>query len=180
MQTQGSMPIYSSTLDAVSKIYKSDGLRGIYQGQAITTLRELHGYGIYFATFELLAQVRTIPFELMCSATGNYTGPRCHLSPQLATALSVASCSGLSDPKRSLTLRLNIYPIDVIKSKLQTDALPSQGNRRYTGAIDAFRQTWRAEGVRGFTKGLLPTMIRAPVANAAVFVAYQAARQQLG
>ena len=46
MQTQGPKPVYSSTLDAVTKIYRSDGLRGIYQGQGITILRELHGYGI--------------------------------------------------------------------------------------------------------------------------------------
>lgn len=90
-----------------------------------------------------------------------------------------------------------IYPIDVVKrcvsrlldtltsrSKLQTDALPSQAaSRKYSGALDCARKVWAAEGAAGFTKGLTPTMIRcapsemriltarcAPIANASVFV----------
>ena len=70
------------------------------------------------------------------------------------------------------------------RSKLQTDALPSQAAaRKYSGALDCARKVWAAEGAAGFTKGLTPTMIRcalmrgkmltvcrAPLANSAVFV----------
>ena len=111
-----------------------------------------------FATYELLAQ---------------------RYRQQHGTAMPSVVAAGYGAVS-GITLWLNIYPIDVVKSKLQTDALPSQGTRRYRGAIDCFQQTLQTEGVRGFIKGLLPTMIRAPVANAAVFVAYQAARAQLG
>jgi solute carrier family 25 carnitine/acylcarnitine transporter 20/29 len=53
----------------------------------------------------------------------------------------------------------SIYPIDVIKSKLQTDSLdPAQ--RRYKGMIDCARKVWAAQGVKGFTGGLVPTLIR--------------------
>ena len=43
---------YSGPLDVIKKIYRTDGLRGIYQGQAATVLREFHGYGMYFLTYE--------------------------------------------------------------------------------------------------------------------------------
>lgn len=44
---------FSGPLDVIKKIYRTDGIRGIYQGQAATVLRELHGYGMYFLTYEV-------------------------------------------------------------------------------------------------------------------------------
>jgi hypothetical protein len=57
------------------------------------------------------------------------------------------------------TLICSIYPVDVIKSKIQTDALDPT-KRQYKGMIDCVRKTWGKEGWRGFTGGLGPTLIR--------------------
>lgn len=57
------------------------------------------------------------------------------------------------------SLTHSIYPVDVIKSKLQTDSL-DPAKRRYKGMIDCVAQTWRKQGWRGFTGGLAPTLIR--------------------
>lgn len=54
---------------------------------------------------------------------------------------------------------LSIYPVDVIKSKLQTDAL-DPAKRQYKGMIDCVAKVWRSQGWRGFTGGLGPTLIR--------------------
>ena len=60
-----------------------------------------------------------------------------------------------------VVLWLSIYQLDLVKSKLQTDALPSQAaSRKYSGAIDCARKVWAAESAAGFVKGLTPTMIR--------------------
>jgi len=53
----------------------------------------------------------------------------------------------------------SIYPIDVIKSKIQTDALDPT-KRQYKGMMDCIRKTWSKEGWKGFTGGLGPTLIR--------------------
>jgi len=53
----------------------------------------------------------------------------------------------------------SIYPVDVIKSKIQTDSL-DPAKRQYKGMIDCVRKTWSREGWRGFTGGLGPTLIR--------------------
>lgn len=58
-----------------------------------------------------------------------------------------------------LTLHSSIYPVDVIKSKLQTDAL-DPAKRQYKGMIDCVSKVWRTQGWRGFTGGLGPTLIR--------------------
>lgn len=48
--------IYTGPLDFIKKVYSQHGLAGIYKGQMITFLRELHGFGIYFAFYEFLVQ----------------------------------------------------------------------------------------------------------------------------
>jgi solute carrier family 25 carnitine/acylcarnitine transporter 20/29 len=53
----------------------------------------------------------------------------------------------------------SIYPVDVIKSKLQTDSL-DPAKRQYRGIVDCATKTWRAQGWRGFTGGLAPTLLR--------------------
>lgn len=52
-----------------------------------------------------------------------------------------------------------IYPVDVIKSKLQTDSL-DRSKAAYRGIVDCARKTWRTQGLNGFTNGLSPTLIR--------------------
>lgn len=71
-------------------------------------------------------------------------------------------------------LWFGMYPLDVIKSKIQTDAFPSQpAARKYNGIVDVVRKTMATQGAGGFFKGFLPTIIRSPFANGATFMAYE-------
>lgn len=64
-------------------------------------------------------------------------------------------------------LWISSYPFDVIKSKMQSDGFGSE--MRYKSMRDAFGQTWRQEGVRGFWKGIGPTLVRAMPVSAGTF-----------
>lgn len=64
-------------------------------------------------------------------------------------------------------LWLGSYPFDVIKSKMQSDGFGAQ--QKYSSMRDAFAQTWRGEGMRGFWKGLGPTLLRAMPVSAGTF-----------
>lgn len=59
------------------------------------------------------------------------------------------------------------YPFDVVKSKMQSDGFGK--NMRYQSMRDCFKKTWRAEGVRGFWKGIGPTLLRAMPVSAGTF-----------
>lgn len=65
---------------------------------------------------------------------------------------------------QSLTLRAQlwaiIYPIDMIKSRMQTDGFSPATGQKYTGAWHAFRTVLATEGPAAFTRGLIPTLIR--------------------
>ncbi len=64
-------------------------------------------------------------------------------------------------------LWLASYPLDVVKSKMQSDGFGD--GMRYKSMRDCFAQTWRSEGMRGFWKGLGPTLLRAMPVSAGTF-----------
>jgi solute carrier family 25 (mitochondrial carnitine/acylcarnitine transporter), member 20/29 len=68
----------------------------------------------------------------------------------------------------------SIYPIDVIKSKIQTDCF-SKEKRKYSSSLDCAKKIYAKEGIRGFFKGFGPCILRAGPVNASSFVAFELA-----
>lgn len=75
-------------------------------------------------------------------------------------------------------LWLSSYPFDVIKSKMQTDGFGP--NKQYVNMRDCFSKTWRAEGARGFWKGIAPTLLRAMPVSAGTFAVVEMTMRALG
>ena len=75
----------------------------------------------------------------------------------------VAAYGGLAGE----ALWLSSYPFDVVKSKMQSDGWGSE--MRYKSMRDCFGQTWRVDGLRGFWKGIGPTLLRAMPVSAGTF-----------
>jgi solute carrier family 25 carnitine/acylcarnitine transporter 20/29 len=151
LQTQphGADRLYSGPLDCVRKLSAHEGvLKGLYRGEAVTILREAQAYGVWFLTFEYL---------MNADAARNAI-----LRKDIAT-WKIAFYGGLAGE----ALWLASYPFDVVKSKMQSDGFGK--GQRYKTMTDCFRQTWRAEGIRGFWKGLGPTLLRAMPVSAGTF-----------
>ncbi|KAL9939723.1 hypothetical protein V8E36_001540 [Tilletia maclaganii] len=160
LQTQTGK-VYNGPLDCFKKITAAAGPTGIFRGMVPTLLREGVGMGTYFLVYESLVQ-----WQLHRLGPGT-------LRADLPTvsAMAFGASAGVA-------LWLSAYPFDVVKSRLQTDALQAS-QRAYAGPLDCARQILRTSGVRGFLKGLGPTLVRAPIANAATFVAFEAAARNL-
>ncbi|KZT52180.1 mitochondrial carrier [Calocera cornea HHB12733] len=159
LQTQpASAPLYKGPWGAISTIYSQHGLAGIYKGQVPTFLREGVGYGAYFWAYETLMQ-REMRLR------------RCRREEVPALwAVGFGAAAGYA-------LWATIYPFDVLKSRIQTDSFGA--SRQYKGTLDCARKLWAAEGVRGFTRGLGPTLLRSPFANGATFIAFELAYRAL-
>jgi len=69
---------------------------------------------------------------------------------------------------------LAVYPLDLFKSKIQTDVygLYSAGLK---GIVEAFRETKAAAGWQGLYRGLTPALLRSFPANAVCFLGYEMA-----
>ncbi|KAL7004339.1 Mitochondrial carrier protein ymc2 [Cystobasidiomycetes sp. EMM_F5] len=159
LQTQakytGGAYSYSGPWDACRKIYAADGMRGLFYGQGSTLLREIQAYGMYFMAYEALVQHKI--------KSQNIT------RKELSTldAMWFGALAGYA-------LWATALPLDTIKSKIQADAFPSQGDKKkYYGVIDCARKTFATQGAQGFFKGIVPTLIRSPFANGATFAAFE-------
>ncbi|RKO97680.1 hypothetical protein CXG81DRAFT_15843 [Caulochytrium protostelioides] len=150
---------YTGPLDLARKVYRAHGIGAIYKGQGITIGREIVGYGTYFSTYEWLLQRHCQQAKVQ----------RCDVESWRACLYGAIS---------GYTLWLVIYPIDAVKSMLQTDAF-APGERQYANAFDCVRQTVRNVGVSGLYRGFGTCMLRAGPVNGVTFVAYEAAMRFL-
>ncbi len=151
LQTQpsGASRLYSGPIDCVRKLSAHEGvLAGVYRGEAVTILREAQAYGVWFLAFEYMM---------------NADAKRNNTKRNEISQLKVAMYGGLAGE----ALWLGSYPFDVVKSKMQSDGFGAE--RRYKSMRDCFAQTYRAEGARGFWKGIGPTLLRAMPVSAGTF-----------
>ena len=70
-----------------------------------------------------------------------------------------------------------VYPIDVIKSHIQTQ--PLDRPPLYSSFMDCARKLYQAHGSHIFTRGLLATVLRAFPLNAATFAVYELTMEYL-
>lgn len=154
LQTQphGAGRLYNGPWDCVRKLVAQGGIgNGLYRGEAVTILREAQAYGLWFLAFEWLM---------------NADAARNKIERKEIASWKVALYGGLAGE----ALWLGSYPLDVVKSKMQTDGFGGkEGGQRYKNMRDCFAQTWRAEGMRGFWKGIGPTLLRAMPVSAGTF-----------
>lgn len=151
-------------------------------------LREFGSYGVWFCVYEGLLSRLTgaspgadTPAASISSPTPTASSK---LSPDTYTRTDAASNSNNNTARRDLptwqiascgaitglVLWSVNYPFDVVKSKMQADGFGA--GRRYVNLRDVVRQTWRVEGVKGFFRGLGPTLFRAVPVSGGTFVVY--------
>ncbi|KAF7876542.1 hypothetical protein EAF04_001631 [Stromatinia cepivora] len=151
LQTQphGAGRLYNGPLDCVRKLSAHEGvLKGLYRGEAVTIMREAQAYGVWFLSFEYMM---------------NSDAARNKIERKEIPSWKIALYGGLAGE----ALWLASYPFDVVKSKMQSDGFGEK--MKYNGMRDCFAKTWRAEGARGFWKGIFPTLLRAMPVSAGTF-----------
>ncbi|CAO2656174.1 Nn.00g049770.m01.CDS01 [Neocucurbitaria sp. VM-36] len=151
LQTQphGANRLYNGPIDCVRKLSAHQGvLGGVYRGTAVTFLREAQAYGMWFTTFEYLM---------------NLDAARNNVARDQISTWKVAFYGGLAGEM----LWISSYPFDVVKSKMQSDGFGEA--QKYKSMRDCFTKVWRAEGMRGFWKGIGPTLLRAMPVSAGTF-----------
>ncbi|EDO14997.1 hypothetical protein Kpol_376p10 [Vanderwaltozyma polyspora DSM 70294] len=158
LQTQtssGANAEFKGPIDCIKKLRAQGGLM---RGLVPTMIREAHGCGTYFLVYEALV-AREINKGLKRTDIA-------------ATKLCLfGALSGT-------TLWLMVYPLDVIKSVIQTDNIknPKFGNNIPTVA----RNIYKRGGLNAFFKGFGPTMLRAAPVNGATFATFELTMRLLG
>lgn len=139
---------YRGILDCLLKIYRIEGIRGLYSGFVPGMLGVSHG-AIQFMTY-----------EEMKNAYNQYRNTPINTKLTTLEYLTFAAVS-------KLIAAATTYPYQVVRTRLQNQ------NHSYQGAWDCTKQTWNYEGWRGFYKGLQPNLTRVIPACCITFVVYE-------
>ncbi|KAM4874851.1 ADP/ATP translocase 2-like [Thomomys bottae] len=133
--------------DCLVKIYKSDGLRGLYQGFNMS----VQGIIVYRAAY----------FGIYDSAKGMLPDPKnTHTFISWMIAQSVTAIAGLIS-----------YPIDTVRRRMMMQSGCKGTDIMYTGTLDCWRKIARDEGSKAFFKGAGSNVLRG-MGGAFVLVLY--------
>lgn len=121
-----------TTNQVFKKMWKSEGFKGLYRGLGCTIVREFIGCTLFFGAYERAR-------ELL-----KPEGKRKENCDAVATMIA-GSIAGICTS-------LVIYPIDVIKSRVQMAVKENE--------FQMIRKEILSSGSRGLYSGLLPTMVK--------------------
>lgn len=142
--------VYKGPVDCAQKVYATRGVQGLYKGLGATLAREMPANALYFGTYEGLKR--------MMVSEGQST--------ETLGAGSLVVAGGFA----GIAFWGGVYPVDYIKTKLQTD---NDMNPKYRGIMDCVRKTVRSEGIAGLYKGVGPCLARAFPANGITFLVFE-------
>jgi len=126
---------FTGLVDCLTKVHKSDGLKGLYQGFGISVLGIIAYRACYFGGYDTLKRV-------MFADSKNQSILLKFLMAQVVTAFS-----GLLS-----------YPLDTVRRRLMMQS--GRKDVMYTGTLDCFRKISQNEGGKAFFKGALSNIFR--------------------
>ncbi|PWY76070.1 mitochondrial carrier [Aspergillus sclerotioniger CBS 115572] len=145
LQTQPK-PLYTGPLHCALTLLHQGGLPALYRGQTATLLREGHGIGVWFATYEgclsLAAKQQSLTRETL-------------------PTWEIAVCGALAGEM----LWLLSHPFDVVKSRMQSDGF---GHDRRWGSFRGAVSGMLRDG--GMWRGLGTALCRAGPVSGGTFV----------
>ncbi|KAI1294189.1 Mitochondrial folate transporter/carrier [Halotydeus destructor] len=139
---------YYGMMDTFRKVYKHEGIVGLYKGFVPGILGVSHG-ALQFMAYEQLKQGYIEKYDLADDvklATHEY------LAFAVISKLFAATIT---------------YPYQVLRARLQDQ------HNAYDNLRDVFKKTWRLEGLNGFYKGLAAYLIHVTPNICIVFLIYE-------
>ncbi|KAK6461473.1 mitochondrial ornithine carrier protein [Scheffersomyces coipomensis] len=144
-------PVGISYIPLIQSIIKKDGIPGLWNGLSSTLMREILGTAVWFGTYEFVSQANVL------NVNNDFN-------------------SLISGAIAGLTFNLSIFPIDTIKSNIQTFEMLNK-NPKSLNQFDFWSITksliTRNGGIRNLYNGLGITLIRCVPANAIIFYSYE-------
>ncbi|KAK9686851.1 hypothetical protein K7432_015001 [Basidiobolus ranarum] len=127
---------YKGTAGTLTRIWAEEGIRGLYRGLGPTIYGYLPTWAIYFSVYDHL--------KIVVANKSNRS--------QDNVLVHIASAMGAGAASSILT-----NPLWVIKTRFMTQS--ERTAYHYRNTFDAFATIWKHEGLRGFYKGLTPSLL---------------------
>lgn len=156
---QGNLKEYHSIQHAVVQIIKHEGIFGFYKGLLPMLLQTAPYTGLQFSFYNLtkllLKEIKFLNYE------NNIIGDS-------------LICGGIA----GLGSKICVYPLDLIKKRLQIQGFEQArkqfgSSQHYNGTLNCMHTIFHTEGIKGFYKGLSPSLIKAMTVSALHFSIYE-------
>lgn len=148
LKVQGGAPPFTGSWSCARYLVKKEGVTGLSRGICVTLLRDVYSYGAYFLSYEM--SKIWMEQHLHCRRDAAVT----QLTSGAVAGVLAWSCC---------------YPIDVIKSRIQSDMKGREYSSVWSTAVKSFRR----EGIRVFFRGYGASILRAVPVNATTFLTYE-------
>jgi len=125
---------FSGLVDCLTKIKKSDGMKGLYQGFGVSVIGIIIYRAAYFGGYDTLKRIL-------------FQDPKTSIFFKFLVAQFVTGVSGLVS-----------YPLDTVRRRLMMQS--GRKDVMYTGTLDCVRKVYQQEGGRAFFKGALSNILR--------------------
>ena len=126
---------FNGIIDCIKKIYRSDGIYGLYRGYMVSSFTYFFYRAIYFGGYDSLKQ-------MLMDETQKKS-----LKLKLLSALIVTNVAGFV-----------IYPFDTIRRRLMLQS--GRKDVLYNGTFDCMRKMLKKEGFYAFYKGGFSNVVR--------------------
>lgn len=171
LAAQGEPKVYHSMMQAARGVVQQHGFRGLYRGLNITLLEIIPYAALQFGLYDTFTAAWSKAHRRRLSAKGRDLQDKDgHSSFE---RFMCGLCAGT-------LAKLTTHPLDVAKKRFQVAGLPRDaryGARISQDAVKSLRlclqQIWQREGIHGFYKGSLPSIIKAAPSAAVTFATYE-------
>jgi len=124
-----------NSYEVASNVLKQEGIYGMYRGTSLTVVKLGLASGVWWLSYE-------------------------RMKPGLLALLGEGSGSGvLAGLVAGLLSTILTNPLDVVKTRIQTQVSLGSSITPYGGMMEGFRKMWKNEGWRGLNRGLIPKLV---------------------
>lgn len=171
LAAQGEPKVYHSMMQAGRGVVLQHGIKGLYRGLNITLIEIIPYAALQFGLYDTFTAAWSKAHRRRLSAKGkDLQDSDGHSSFE---RFMCGLCAGT-------LAKLTTHPLDVAKKRFQVAGLPRDaryGARISQDAVKSLRlclqQIWQHEGIAGFYKGSLPSIIKAAPSAAVTFATYE-------
>jgi len=157
--------MYATTGEAVRTIWKTQGLRGLYQGYLGGIARDVPFRVAQLTSYEV---TKNLYLRIKKRRLGLAKGSDDDIE---LSSLDAAACGAIAGTFSAAITT----PLDRIKTLLMTDSAAYGGS-----VLSCASRIFKDEGLRGFAAGLVPRVTYIAPSVVIFFVAYEMTQQRLG
>lgn len=153
----------TTPLSVIKEVFKHQGIRGFWNGQVGTLIRETGGCAAWFGSKETI----TVLFRKWNSSKVNNIIPDTELLPIPLWQQAVAGASA------GMSYNFLFFPADTIKSRMQTSSVTDNSAPKVTFWNEG-KAVWKSYGLRGLYRGCGITVLRSAPSSAFIFMIFDA------